>query len=89
MFHPTKKEIQIDMFSNVADMLRGPANGQFNDKDAWHNMFCDQVVSRINENLFKELFSQKMGAPNVPVRVLLRMMALKQVFGWSDSELFE
>lgn len=89
MFRPTKKETQIDMFSNVADMLRGPANGQFNDRDAWHNVFFEQVIKRVDEDLFKELFSQKMGAPNAPIKTLLGMMALKEAFGWSDSELFE
>jgi len=89
MFRTTKKEKQLDMFTSIAGMLKGTAYEQFHNWQAWHNMFREQVVNRIDENLFKALFSERMGAPNASIRVLLGMMSLKEAFGWSDSELFE
>ena len=89
MFRTTKKEKQLDMFTSISGMLKGTAYEQFHNGQAWHNMFREQVVNRIDENLFKSLFSERMGAPNAPIRVLLGMMSLKEAFGWSDSELFE
>jgi hypothetical protein len=44
---------------------------------------------RIDETLFKKLFSEKMGAPNAPVRILISMTVLKEAYGWSDAQLFE
>jgi hypothetical protein len=89
MFRASKKEMQLNMFTSISGMLKGTAFEQFQNGQAWHNMFREQVVNRIDENLFRSLFSERMGAPNASIRVLLGMMALKEAFGWSDSELFE
>lgn len=89
MFRTSKKETQLDMFTSISGMLKGTAYEQYHNEQSWHNMFRDHVVNQIDENLFSSLFSQKMGAPNASVRVLLGMMALKEAFGWSDSGLFE
>lgn len=89
MFRESKKEQQLDMFSNISGMLKGSAYEQYHNGEAWHNIFREQWLFRIDENMFKSLFSEKMGAPNAPVRLLLGMMTLKEAFGWSDSELFE
>ena len=89
MFRASKKETQLDMFTSISGMLKGTAFEQFQNGQAWHNMFREHVFNRIDENLFRTLFSERMGAPNASVRVLLGMMALKEAFGWSDSELFE
>jgi hypothetical protein len=89
MFRPSKKDKQLDMFTSISGMLKGTAYEQYSNEQSWHNMFREHVVSQIDENLFKPLFSQRMGAPNASVRVLIGMMALKEAFGWSDSDLFE
>jgi len=89
MFRESKKENQINMFTSISGMLQGTTYEQYNNSQAWHNMFRVHVVSRIDENLFKTLFNKKMGAPNASIRVLMGMMALKEGFGWSDNELFE
>ena len=89
MFRASKKEKQIDMFTSISGMLQGASYEQYNNSQAWHNMFRVHVVSRIDENLFKSLFNEKMGAPNASIRVLIGMMTLKEGFGWSDNELFE
>jgi hypothetical protein len=52
-------------------------------------MFWTQVVERIDEDIFTDLFNQNMGAPNASVKLLVGMMILKEAFGWSDNELYE
>lgn len=89
MFRSSKNETQLNMFSSVSGMLRGKSSEQFNDPHAWHNMFRTQVVERIDENIFTDLFNQNIGAPNASVKLLVGMMILKEAFGWSDSELYE
>lgn len=89
MFRSSKNESQLNMFSSVSGMLRGKSSEQFNDPQAWHNMVRSQVVDRIDENIFTDLFNQKIGAPNASVKLLVGMMILKEAFGWSDSELYE
>lgn len=61
----------------------------YDDKNAWHNRFYQEVTSRINENLFKPLYCGNNGTPNAPVRVLISMMILKEAEGLSDQKLFE
>jgi hypothetical protein len=70
-------------------MLQGTSYEQYKNSHAWHNMFRVHVLDRIDENLFKSLFSENMGAPNASIRVIIGMMTLKEAFGWSDNELFE
>lgn len=89
MFRASKKQKQLDIFASIPGMLKGSSYDQFTDNQAWHNMFREHVVNRVDETLFKSLFSERMGAPNASVKVLLGMMSLKEAFGWSDSELFE
>jgi hypothetical protein len=89
MFRSSKKVNQLDMFTSITGMLQGASYEQYNNSQAWHNMFRVHVVSRIDESQFKSLFNEKMGAPNASIRVLIGMITLKEAFGWSDSELFE
>lgn len=89
MFKASGKEKQIDLFSNISGMLKGKTYDFYNDPQSWHNMFREHVVNQVNENLFKVLYNDKMGAPNSSIKILLGMMALKEGFGWSDSELFQ
>ena len=89
MFRKSVADKQIDIFSGVPSNLEGKSLNQYNDSGAWHNQFRKQIFSRIDENIFKVLYSDKMGARNSPVSVLVGMMILKEAFGWSDSQLFE
>ena len=81
--------ITVDLFSGVSSLLEGKTLDQYTNEVGWHNQFRNQIVSRIDESVFKVLYSEKMGAPNFPVPVLVGMMILKDSFGWSDSQLFE
>ena len=48
-----------------------------------------EFFSRIDEQSFAVLYSEKDSRPNVPVNVLVGLEALKAGFGWSDQELYE
>lgn len=89
MFRKTNKEPQADLFGGVPSILEGGSLKQYSDDGHWHNQFRKNVVSRIDENVFKVLFNETTGAPNVSVSLLIGMMILKESFGWSDSQLFE
>jgi hypothetical protein len=89
MFKKSNKETQLDAFSSVPTMLESSALKQYSDKGHWHNLFREQVIMHIDESVFRVLFSDTMGAPNAPIRILAGMMILKEAFGWSDSQLFE
>lgn len=89
MFRKTDKEKQVDLFGGVSSILDGGSLKQYSDTGHWHNQFRKQVVSRIDETVFKVLFNETTGAPNASVSLLIGMMVLKEAFGWSDSQLFE
>ncbi len=88
MFRASPDSSQIDLFSNIEQFLRGRDQEKLNDPNAWHNVFLDQVVKRVSEERFAELFDEATGRPNAPLRVLVGMLILKEGFGWSDEELF-
>jgi Transposase domain (DUF772) len=89
MFKKTDKESQVDLFSGTSSVLAKGSLKQYSDSKHWHNQFRDQIVSRIDETIFKVLFNKTTGAPNASVSLLVGMMVIKEAFGWSDSQLFE
>lgn len=89
MFKKSNPNPQIDLFGGVPSLLEGKAKKQYDDDTGWHNQFHARIVNRIDESLFKVLFSEKKGAPNAPVSLLVGMMILKEAMGWSDWQLFE
>lgn len=88
MFKKTK-EPQLDIFSSPSGLFSGKSQRMYDDKNAWHNQFRQQVTLRIDENIFKPLYSSDNGTPNASVRVLISMMILKEAEGLSDQKLFE
>ena len=89
MFRTSNKEPQYDIFGSVSSILPDRALQKYNDQYNWHNQFREHLVMRIDESIYKVLFSDTTGAPNAPIRILVSMMILKDSFGWSDSQLFE
>ena len=89
MFRKTDKESQVDLFSGISSVLSKGSLKQYNDDGHWHNLFRNQIVSCIDESIFKVLFNETTGAPNASVSLLVGMMVIKEAFGWSDSQLFE
>ncbi|MFR1326551.1 MAG: hypothetical protein ACLSCE_10010 [Bacteroides cellulosilyticus] len=59
--------------------------------DMVHNQFYSLVTTKINEEIFKFLCSQKARSarPNASIRILVAMSALKEGFDCSDEDLFE
>jgi len=47
------------------------------------------VYDVIDETTCRIWFDARMGAPNAPVKQLVSMMIIKELFRWSDSQLFE
>jgi len=89
MFRKSNKDSQINLFGGIPAVLDGKSKKQFDDTSAWHNQFRSQIISRIDESPYKVLFSDRMGAPNASVSLLLGMMILKEAMNWSDLQLFE
>lgn len=89
MFRKTNKESQLNIFSSVSTLLESTASKQYGDTSCWHNQFREQVLMRIDEEIYKVLFNDKLGAPNASIRTMIGMMILKEAQGWSDSQLFE
>jgi hypothetical protein len=89
MFKQTDNSIQLNIFSSSSHILKGISKDQYDDSNYWHNQFREQVLSRIDEDIFKPLFSENMGAPNAPISVMIGMMIIKEMFGFSDSQLYE
>jgi hypothetical protein len=58
-------------------------------ENSWAGTFYKEFFSRIDEQSFAVLYSEKDSRPNVPVNVLVGLEALKAGFGWSDQELYE
>jgi hypothetical protein len=70
-------------------LFSGKSQRIYDDEAAWHNQFRQQVTLRIDENIFKPLYSSDNGTPNASVRLLISMMVLKEAEGLSDQKLFE
>jgi hypothetical protein len=88
MFKKTKVP-QLNLFSSPSVLFSGKSLKMYDDKNAWHNRFYQEVTSRIDENLFKPLYCDNNGTPNASIRVLISMMILKEAEGLSDQKLFE
>lgn len=58
-------------------------------ENSWAGTFYKDFFSRIDEDAFAVLYSEKASRPNVPVNVLVGLEALKSGYGWSDEELYE
>jgi len=80
---------QIKLFTSGNSLLSGKSLSIYEDTNSWHNQFRVQVTSRIDETIFKPLFSNGTGCPNAPITVLISMMVLKEAEGLSDQKLFE
>jgi len=89
MYKKTEKNKEMNIFSDVNSLLSDRRKRILEDEKRWYNSFRREILFRIDEGIFKVLYSEKMGAPNASVRVLVGMMVLKESFGWSDAELYD
>ena len=89
MFKRSDDLQQFSLFSSGNSLFSGKSLQIYETPTAWHNQFRDQVTFRIDEDLFKPLYSDGQGAPNASIRVMVSMMVLKESQGLSDEKLFE
>ncbi|MBK7707446.1 MAG: transposase [Acidobacteria bacterium] len=88
MFKKTK-QTQPTLFSSPPALFSERNLKIYENKDAWHNRFREQVTERIDEGLFSRLYCRDNGTPNASIKVLVAMMILKEAEGLSDQKLFE
>lgn len=89
MFRKSESSQQLNIFTSGDSLFSGKTLDFYKNESAWHNLFRKEVTMRINENLFKPLYSSNNGTPNSSIRVLVSMMILKEAEGLSDQKLFE
>lgn len=94
MFRKSTINKQLDMFSSPVQMMGKRESNQYDDPNAWHNKFYREVTSKVDEDIFKPLFSYgkangKDGRPNAPIRIIFAMRVLKEGCGCSDESLYE
>jgi hypothetical protein len=89
MFRKSSESGQLNIFTSPKSLFSGNSLKMYEDKHAWHNQFRKQVTMRIDENIFKPLYSQDNGTPNASIRILVAMMILKEADGLSDQKIFE
>lgn len=88
MFRRSNNTYQGDLFKGISSQLSNKKQKLYDSTNSWHNVFCDEVVSKINELPYSTLYCKDNGRPNAPVRILIGMMILKEGNGWSDEQLF-
>ena len=89
MFKKSLPSTDPDLFSSVSQHLSGRKYDDLVNSNAWHNVFYGDVVSQIDESIFKPIFSNRMGRPNASIRILVGMIILKEGQDWTDLQLYE
>ena len=86
MFKKNRKHQQPALISAASEL---PEKQRRRLETSWAGTFYQEFFSRIDEETFAVLYSEKGSRPNVAVNVLIGLDALKAGFGWSDEELYE
>lgn len=81
-----KPNIQSELFSFETELSKKQRELLENSKEKW---FYNLILSNIDENNFKFLFSDKASRPNVAVNILVSALILKELRGISYDELME
>lgn len=55
-------------------------------RKSWADGFYRNIFSKINEDRFAVLYSEKYSRPNAPVNVIIGLLILKELNGWTDEE---
>ncbi len=85
MFKKNEEYKQYDLF-DLTFLLSDKQNNLLS--NSIEHSFLVNIFSRINENDFKELYSNKKSRPNVPVNQLVGSLILKHLFNWTYNDLF-
>lgn len=54
--------------------------------NSWAEYFFSSVFSKIDEKRFAALYSENYSRPNAPVNVIIGLLILKELNGWTDEE---
>lgn len=85
MFRANTSHLQGSFFNTVSELSEGARKVL---EKSWAGTFYKEIFSRINEEIFAVLYSEKASRPNVPVNVLLCLEILKDGLGWTDEEMY-
>jgi len=86
MFRKNEEHRQESFFSGLCLL---PERLQQKLLISWAETFYQELFCRIDEEIFRPLYSDEASRPNTPVNVLLGVEILKSGYGWSDEELHE
>jgi transposase len=89
MFKGSKTTGEIDLFKGSSQHFTGRKFKDLTDEKAWYNVFYEEITSQVDEKIFKEIYSSKMGRPNASIRILVSMIILKEGQDWTDEQLYE
>ena len=94
MFKKSPKTKQFNLFSSPSGLMCERESRMYDDESAWHNKFYKQVTSKVDEDIFKPLYTteredNRVGRPNASIRILVSMMILKEGCGCSNEQLYE
>ncbi len=90
MFKKSSTNKQLGLFSTPSDLMCKRESKQYDDELAWHSQFYRNVTSKIDEEVFRPLYTAKeFGASTKHIHQLVAMNILKEGAGCPDEQLFE
>ena len=80
MLRATKRTTQLDIFGGLGDSL-----------DQKHPLYllANSIKWSVFDQIFKEHYSETMGAPSKPIRLMVSLLILKYIRNLSDENLVE
>jgi hypothetical protein len=85
MYKPNRAQ-QGSIFDRTANMTtreRGVL------ENSWAEDFSRNIFPRINEDRFSVLFDDRTGRPNTPINVMVGALIIKEMFEYTDDEMYE
>ena len=84
MYKKTSSQICIDSIENIIGSTKLKKL-----EKTWAKPFREDILPLIDEDMFKELYHDKTGAPNKSIRTMIGLILLKEQFDLSDGEVIE
>ena len=88
MFRRTHDQ-QLDMFKDVTGQLSLTAQKKLLDEHSWNQLFYQHFTSQVDESIYSVLYCKNNGRPNASIRMILGMILIKEMQGYSDEQLFD
>ncbi len=85
MYKRNQNHLQLPLMSQLDALSNKRRKGL---EESWAGTFYREFFSRLNEDIFADLYSDKPSRPNIPVNVLAGFEVLKAGFGYSDEEMY-